>query len=76
MSRRRKEMEEKPSFPPRMAGWEYQYERAEQYLGLLKVSKGWMETIKYLSRFYSGINVTKLEKDLEAIEKELKHNDK
>ena len=26
----------KPNFPPRMAGWQYQYERATRLRGLLK----------------------------------------
>lgn len=26
----------KPSFPPRMAGWQFQYERAERLRGLLR----------------------------------------
>ena len=37
-------MKDKPSFPPRMAGWEYKYNQAEKYLKLLRQCNNIMPT--------------------------------
>ena len=52
-------MDKKPSFPPRMAGREYQYERAEKYLKLLEEVLQWHRNywdFKHLNRLIEKID--------------------
>ena len=66
LMRQRWMMKDKPSFPPRMAGWKYQYKRVEKYLKLLRRCN---EFLKHAPEFPYRLVV---EYDIEDLQYEIK----